>query len=490
MNTAPPRPLGRLFRLGIFLSGHHVDEFDTLPRWLAYRYALTGLALCVPVTMTYLGVRQFCLLGGEDPGWSPAIAAGVVFIVDFLLVAAVGSLGRGAMILAIARTILALSMSFWIAKPYVSLAYSSQIASEDRKARNTEKQTLLDQWNKALEQVAGRSKILNDHFQQQHQHLSEELKRIAKDKELIVGRIMELDRSAEKETLQGQDGRKRGQGEAYNYIIKLQNEKKAELSELESQEQAVRTQQQSVALASQQEVEKAAADPVLMTVRAATKDAVIEVQDSSAPSITEASDIIDTWVFQGSWSRKLGWLLIHAGLVVIDLLPLIAKLTIPKEQLRRVAQISDERLAAEAEEARKQAPGFAASLVAFRHEASLQREKAMHFKLMADELIQLSAHLILRIRQAEVYILAPFAKLSRRHPFAGKAIEEEWIEASRPLRNITSRLLERFERDFVSLVPPVSNDQMETDTASTASNTVGAPTSDRTSITTTKVEPS
>lgn len=459
MKTERTRPLGRFISIGVFLSGHHVDEFETLPRWLAYRYALAGLALCVPVTMTFTGVRQFCLMSGSDPGWWPMVAASVVFVVDFLLVATLGGPSSGAMMLAILRIALALSMSFWIAKPYVSLAYSSQISSEARRARNAEKQTQFDRYDKALEQVAGRSKVLNEHFQQQHQHLSEELKRIANDKELIVQRIIELDRSAEKETLQGQDGRKSGQGEAYNYIIRLQNEKKAELSKLESQEQAIRLQQENLAQSSHQEVEKATADPVLVNLRAATKEAVLQAQNAEMPSITEASDIIDNWVFSGSWLRKLGWLSIHLVLTIIDLLPLIIKLRLPKVQLQRVAQINEERLAAEAEEARKQAPAFAANLVGFRHEASLQHEKIMHFKLMMDELIQLSAHLILRIRQAGVSVLALFGKLSRRHPYAGEAIEQEWIEASRPLRNITNRLLERFERDFVNFVPPVQNNQ-------------------------------
>jgi hypothetical protein len=394
----------------------------------------------------FLASRVFDLGGGLGLA---ALMGAFILLLDFVLVATLGggSGGKRRWVLVTYRSLVALGIGWFIARPAILLTYGQAIDGLNRKSRweeirkTTEERDALRQNSNAAHQP------LAQHYAARQKLLEDELRTVIASKAPVVERIAQLDREHQDEDLKGLDGRKPGPGHYWETRGKYLKEENAKLEKIEAEQKRIETELAAVATSSEEQFVKANDDPAIKTLDEAASKQINEVKDSVA-GWADREDLMMKWVFADPMKRLPGFIIIHGVLLLLDLLPLLTMLFVPRSELDMIRRIHEARLSAEVESAEKVAKEGVEETMQERLTRDRLRESTATLQEISDLRFNYAGHQTLRYLQAVSSLRPVFFKLRFATTKPSPEQEDAWVEASKPLR----RAMERNLQDFDNLV--------------------------------------
>ena len=429
------------------LSGHHPAEFYRLHESVAWRFAAVGLSVMVPPLIAFVGIWATCEVFVKGGALVKALGGGFfVLMLDFILVAALSGSrnGKASWVLVVYRSAVAIGLGWFIARAPILMIYQSSIDGLNRKDRwEDQKKVTADREALRKDSMAAHLPLA-EHYKSSGTLLEEQLKAVIASKGPVNARIIELDDNRRKEDLQGLDGSKPGEGPLLKKRVGYLNEMKANLAKIEEEEVRIQTELAGLAKAHEEQLRKLTDDPAFKKLGEAASKQIGEVQDSR-PGWSEREDLLMKWVMADPWKRLPGLVAIHIVLLLLDVLPLLTMLFVPKDELEAARRARLAVMKAEAEWTEKLAAEGAEDLVRERNTHDLLLERIPIFKETADLRWDITHYQILREAQEVAAIRPVWFKHRFGTTESTPEREAEWEKASEPLRRVKDKNLRDFD---------------------------------------------
>jgi hypothetical protein len=444
------RPFGRLTAALLRLSGHHPCEFEELDPSVAWRFAAVGLSVLVPPLIAFTGIWASCEVFEVGGGLGKAFAGGLfILLLDFILVAALsgGGSAKGTWLLVVYRSAVAIGLGWFIGRAPILLIYQSSIDGLNRENQWSEIRTTMEEREQIRKDSMAAHLPLAEHYASRRKLLEEELKAVIGSKDPVMKEIIRKERQVEDEHLRGREGRVPGKGSYYEETKKYLEQEKSRLERIEKEEKRIQDALATLAADQDEQLRKLNDDPAFKKLGEAASNQIGAAQDAR-PGWSEREDLLLEWVKADPAKRMPGLVAIHALLLLLDVLPLLTMLFVPKAEVEaaRRAKLAEAR--AEADCAEKLAGERAECVVRERNTNALLQKRIPVFKETADLRLDYAEHQILRRLQKEAAMRPVFFRLRFGTKSPTPEQEAEWEAAAEPLRHAVEQNL----RDFDTLI--------------------------------------
>ncbi len=369
-----------------------------------------------------------------------------ILLLDFILVAALGGSrsGRAGSLLALYRTLLALSIGWFIARPAILVIYGGAIDGLNRSTRWEEILRTTEQREALKQKTLTAQQPLAAHYADRRKQLEEQIKALAPLKQRMNLEIIESEKGAEEEHLRGRNGRKPGPGDYWEIERKYLKEKQDKLAKLEAEESRLLDELSKLAESQEGQFQKTNDDPAFRGLGDAAAKQIAELKNH-VPGWSEREDLLLEWVMQRPLKRLPGFLAIHGVLLLLDLLPLLTLLLVSRTELEKARQIRNAQLNAEAECAERVAREGAEETILERITRDRFRERSATHKEIGDLRLEFATHQILRKEQAEATARPTFFKLRFSTTKPTPEQQLAWKNEAEPLRQAMEKNLRDFE---------------------------------------------
>lgn len=429
------------------LSGHHPSDFERLAPSVSWQFAACGLSVLVPPLIAFFGVLLATHVFQIGGGLGLAIAFALfILLLDFILVAALGGSrsGRAGWFLAAYRTLLALSIGWFIARPAILVVYGGAIDGLNRSTRWEEILRATEQREALKQQAIAAQQPMAAHYADRRKQLEEQIKALAPLKQRMNLEIIESENRVEEEHLRGRDGRKPGPGDFWGIQRTYLEEKQDKLAKLEAEESRLLDELSKLAELQEGQFQKANDDPTFQGLGDAAAKQIADLKNH-VPGWSEREDLLLEWVMKRPLKRLPGFFAIHGVLLLLDLLPLLTMLLVSRTELEKARQIRNAQLNAEAECAERVAEEGAEDTILERIARDRFRERSATLKEIGDLRLEFATHQILRKEQAEATVRPAFFKLRFNTKNPTPAQELVWETEVEPLRQAMEKNLRDFE---------------------------------------------
>ncbi len=448
------RPFGTVTGWLLRLSGHHPAEFERLDASVAWRSAAWWRAVLVPPLIAFAGIWATCEAFERGGALTKALGGGLfVLLLDFILVAALSGSrsGKASWVLVGYRSAVAIGLGWFIARAPILMIYQSSIDGLNRKDRWEEIRRTTEERETLRKDSLAAQLPLAEHYEGRRKLVEDQLLTMTASKGPVNARIIELDILRQKEDLDGLDGTKPGRGDQYAKRLGYLNEEKEKLARIEKEEGRLQTELTELAKAHEEQLAKLGNDPIFKKLGDAASQQIGEAQ-ASRPGWSEREDLLWKWVLDDPVKRLPGLAIIHALLLLLDVLPLLTMLFVPRDELEAARRARVAQAKAEADCMERMAPERADNLVRERMVRDELRERIPTLKEIADERQEFAMYQILRKEQVVAAGKPAFFKLrygaTKPPPEQAGEWEAAWEEAAEPLR----QAMEKNLRDFDNLV--------------------------------------
>jgi len=441
------RRFGNLTGCLLRLSGHHPAEFYRLHESVAWRFAAVGLSVLVPPLIAFAGIWATCEVFETGGSFAKALGGGLfVLMLDFILVAALSGSrnGKASWVLVVYRSAVAIGLGWFIARAPILMIYQSSIDDLNRKDRWEAQKQVTAEWEALRKDSMAAHLPLAEHYDSRRKLLEEQLKIVIASKGPVNARIIELDIDRQKEDLDGLDGTKPGKGEQYLKRLGYLNEEKEKLAKIEGEEVRIQTELAGLAKAHEDQLQKLNNDPAFKKLGETASKQISDVQESR-PGWSEREDLLMKWVMADPIKRLPGLIAIHIVLLLLDVLPLLTMLFVPKDELEAARRARAAVTKAEAEWTEKLAEEGAEDLVRERNTHDLLLQRIPIFKETADLRWDITHYQILREAQEVAAIRPVWFKHRFGTTESTPEREAEWVKASEPLRKVKEKNLREFD---------------------------------------------
>lgn len=441
---------GRLTRILVCCGGVHPADLEGLGQGAYFRHAVCGTMLFVASGMAYFGlltwVSQFAGIGLLSGHFIAAIGALIVFALDWGIVSSLShaSGGRG-WFFALLRVTLAVTLGWFIAKPYLVVIYKGEIEQMQRDKKEEKILALTSKANAQREQVAGQTTPVLEHYKQMGDMLQKKTDELVERRKERQKAFVELDAKRIHEN-EGLNGRPKGQGDFYNFYNTESAKVQKELEQLDKEERALEQERGDLTMEKQKVINKALSDPHVETAAKALDGIMEETSQAKADSLGRQLDLLHEYIAAGGNDRKWDYWLFHLLLILLDTAPVMTKLFMYRQDFKLAAGLREHRLEVKLQAERTHAPAFAERTATARHMRELRDEMLAGLVTDADHIYQVTAHIILRGQQVRLEVERAFLA-NRRASLFGKAVKAEELEkALAPLDRVQQDLEDRLHR--------------------------------------------
>lgn len=443
----------KLVRTLIRCSGAHPEEMASLGAGAHLRHAVAGAMMFVPAGMAFAGVNMWVMQFSPDAPvtrmlWSLAGAV-LVFLVDLGAVTALSGLkGKSVAFAIVPRVAFALTLGFFVAKPFVIIIYSDEIARMQRDKKRDEVFDVANRAHEERERFAAQNLPVLEHFKTVKADLLRRIEALTPRRAQVQSRYDEFHSKYVKEVSEGiTDGpNKRPDGEGkYAKFFKGEMDKvRAELDGLNREEEALKTEQARLAQDEETAVNRAINDPKFAETNKAFDTLMNESRTSQAVSIERQLDLIREYVDAGGSSRWWGYILWHVLFILADTVPILTKLMMRKRDYQMLLELSENRIEADVTAESAHALEFAERKARARHESEMRRMELQFLMGDIDMMYQGAAHTVLRGLQVEMETRRAYGDILGRSPKTDEPAGTDWNQAMAPLRRVQERVLDTF----------------------------------------------